>query len=124
VWRDEKLPHFIRQIHAGPDVQSRESSGRSVADEFMDHGLRLTPIRARRVQGWRQIMARLGDPDRDIKPSLFIHERCKRLVECLPSLQNDPSDPEDVLKFNIDESGYGGDDAADALRYLLAQPPV
>lgn len=124
MYSDRPLPHFIRRIHAGPDVQARESSGRSIADEFMAHGLRLCAMHGRRVQGWRAIMARLGDPEREIKPRLFIHERCKRLIECMPSLQNDPSDPEDVLKFNIDESGHGGDDAADALRYLLAEPPV
>ena len=29
---------------------------------------------------------------------LFIQERCARLVECLQSLQHDPTRPEDVLK--------------------------
>ena len=28
--------------------------------------------------------------------------------------------PEDVLKVDCDEDGVGGDDAADALRYLVA----
>ena len=28
--------------------------------------------------------------------------------------------PEDVLKVDADEDGVGGDDAADALRYLVA----
>ena len=28
--------------------------------------------------------------------------------------------PEDVLKFDADEEGVGGDDAADAFRYLVA----
>jgi hypothetical protein len=51
---------------------------------------------------------------------LFIHQRCARLVECLPSLQHDPNRPEDVLKVDADEEGIGGDDAADALRYLVA----
>jgi len=41
-------------------------------------------------------------------------------VECLPSLQHDPNRPEDVLKVDADEDGVGGDDAADALRYLVA----
>ena len=53
-------------------------------------------------------------------PRLFIHERCARLVECLPSLQHDPNRPEDVLKVDADEDGVGGDDAADCLRYLVA----
>jgi hypothetical protein len=37
-----------------------------------------------------------------------------------PALQHDPNRPEDVLKVDADEDGVGGDDAADALRYLVA----
>jgi hypothetical protein len=58
--------------------------------------------------------------DAGIRPTLFLHRRCARLAETLPSLQHDPSRPEDVLKVDADEDGIGGDDAADALRYLLA----
>jgi len=53
-------------------------------------------------------------------PRLFIHERCARLIECLPSLQHDPNRPEDVLKVDADEDGNGGDDTADRFRYLVA----
>ncbi len=35
-------------------------------------------------------------------------------------MQHDPNRPEDVLKVDADEEGVGGDDAADALRYLVA----
>ncbi len=55
-----------------------------------------------------------------VRPTLFIHQRCARLVETLPALQHDPTRPEDVLKVDADEDGVGGDDAADALRYLVA----
>ena len=55
-----------------------------------------------------------------VRPTLFIHKRCGRLVETLPALQHDPNRPEDVLKVDADEDGVGGDDAADALRYLVA----
>jgi phage terminase large subunit len=51
---------------------------------------------------------------------MFIHRRCARLLECLPSLQHDPNRPEDVLKVDANEDGIGGDDAADTLRYLVA----
>ena len=54
------------------------------------------------------------------KPSLFIHQRCTRLLDCLPFLQHDPDQPADVLKTNTNEEGVGGDDAADALRYMVA----
>ena len=42
------------------------------------------------------------------------------LLCCLPFLQRDPASPADVLKTNPNDEGLGGDDAADALRYLLA----
>jgi len=42
------------------------------------------------------------------------------LAETLPAMQPDPNRPEDVLKVDADEDGVGGDDAADALRYLVA----
>jgi hypothetical protein len=38
----------------------------------------------------------------------------------LAALQHDPNRPEDVLKVDCDEDGIGGDDCADALRYLVA----
>ena len=55
-----------------------------------------------------------------VRARLFIHRRCDRLVETLPALQHDPSRPEDVLKVDADQDGVGGDDAADALRYMVA----
>jgi hypothetical protein len=47
-----------------------------------------------------------------------IHQRCARLLECLPALQHDPNRPEDVLKVDADEDGVG--DCADFFRYLVA----
>ncbi len=43
-----------------------------------------------------------------------------RAGSILPTLQNDLNRPEDVLKVDADEEGVGGDDAADALRCLVA----
>ena len=68
--------------------------------------------------------SRFGDPDAGVRPTLFIHSRCVRLLECLPSLQHDPNRPEDVLKVDADEDGLGVDDSADAFRYLVhSRPP-
>jgi hypothetical protein len=43
-----------------------------------------------------------------------------RLLDTLSALQHDPNRPGDVLKVDADEDGNGGDDAADALHYLVA----
>lgn len=113
----------LRRFVAGTDVFSRQSDGSTVAAQYGKLGLRLTPANMDRVNGWAEILGRLGDPDAGIAPRLFIHRRCGRLLECLPALQHDPNRPEDVLKVDADDEGIGGDDAADALRYLVATKP-
>jgi phage terminase large subunit len=88
-----------------------------VASQYAKLGVNLKCANTDRVNGWAEILNRLGDPGAGVAPRLFIHERCARLVECLPSLQHDPNRPEDVLKVDCDEDGSGGDDAADCFRY-------
>jgi hypothetical protein len=73
-----------------------------------------------RVNGWGEVLERLGDIEAGVAPTMFVHRRCGRLIETLPALQHNPSRPEDVLKVDADEDGIGGDDAADCLRYLVA----
>ena len=110
-------------IVAGADVFSRQSDGRTVAQQYSDLHIRLKPANTDRVNGWAEILKRLGDPFAGIRPTLFIHSRCRRLIECLPVLQHDQNRPEDVLKVDADDEGIGGDDPADALRYLIATKP-
>src|SRR2546430_17643854 len=113
-WRP--LARFV----AGQDVFSKQSDGRTISEQYRQESISLRPANMDRINGWAEILHRLGNPEAGIAPKLFIHERCARLIECLPSLQHDPNRPEDVLKVDADEDGLGGDDAADALRYLVA----
>ncbi len=110
----------LKRFVAGADVFSRQSDGTTVAAQYARQGITLRVANSDRINGWAEILHRLGDPDANIRPTMFIHRRCGRLLECLPSLQHDPHRPEDVLKVDADEEGIGGDDTADALRYLLA----
>jgi phage terminase large subunit len=110
----------LKRFVAGADVFSRQSDGTTIAAQYQREGIRLTCANTDRVNGWAEILQRLGDVSAGIAPRLFVHRRCARLLECLPSLQHDPNRPEDVLKVDADEDGVGGDDAADALRYLVA----
>jgi hypothetical protein len=110
----------LKRIVAGADVFSRQSDGTTIAAQYAKHGLSLRCANTDRVNGWAEILTRFGDIDGGIRPTLFMHQRCGRLVETLPSLQHDPNRPEDVLKVDADEDGIGGDDCADALRYLVA----
>ena len=110
----------LKRFVAGADVFSKQSDGSTVASQYAKLGITLRCANTERVNGWAEILHRLGEPNVGIAARLFIHERCRRLVECLPALQHDPNRPEDVLKVDADDDGNGGDDAADALRYLVA----
>jgi phage terminase large subunit len=114
----------LRRVVAGADVFSRESDGSTVAKQYAALGISLRCANTDRVQGWANILERLGDVDAGVRPSVFIHSRCGRLLECLPSLQHDPNKPEDVLKVDADEEGIGGDDPADSFRYLVHSRPL
>jgi len=77
-------------------------------------GFRSAPTR----QGWQMVSGL--DRGRASGPAALPWVTRPRLAETLPAIQHDPSRPEDVLKVDADEDGIGGDDAADALRYLVA----
>jgi phage terminase large subunit len=112
----------LSSFAAGSDIFADESDGVSVAAQFQDEGIVLQAANMERINGWAEITKRLGDSEVEpkIQPRLFIHRRCVRLVETLPMLQHDPDHPNDVLKWDIDDQGNGGDDAPDSMRYLLA----
>jgi hypothetical protein len=110
----------LKRFVAGADVFSRQSDGTTIAAQYSKLGITLRCANTDRVNGWTEILQRFGEPDAGIAPTLFIHSRCRRLLETLPALQHDPNRPEDVLKVDCDEDGIGGDDAADVLRYLVA----
>jgi hypothetical protein len=82
----------LKRFVAGGDVFSKQSDG------YAKLGITLPCANTERVNGWAEVLHRLGDPGNGVPPRLFIHERCRRLVECLPSLQHDPKRPEDVWK--------------------------
>lgn len=124
----------LKRFVAGADVFSRQSDGTTIAAQYAKQGITLRAANTDQVNGWAEVMQGLGEvvgppakyggdePEGGVivRPTLFIHQRCGRLIETLPALQHDPNRPEDVLKVDADEDGVGGDDAADCLRYLVA----
>jgi phage terminase large subunit len=112
----------LSRFVAGSDLFARQANGHSIASQYGELGINLRSANMDRVNGWAAIHKGLGDTAAGVAPTLFFHRRCTRLIETLPSLQHDPNRPEDVLKVNPDDDGIGGDDAADALRYLVASP--
>jgi phage terminase large subunit len=118
------FPEKLRWIVAGTDCFSAQHDGTTIAQQYAKFGLKLRAANTDRVHGWAEMLRLLGDPDAGLKPRLFIHQRCARLIECLPNLQHDPHRPEDILKVDVDEDGHGGDDTADAARYLVHYKPA
>jgi hypothetical protein len=110
----------LKRFVAGADVFSRQSDGTTIAAQYAKHGINLRVANTDRVNGWAEVMQGLGDVEGGVRPTLFFHKRCARLIETLPTLQHDPARPEDVLKVDTDEEGIGGDDCADCLRYAVA----
>lgn len=106
---------------AGRDVfaQKGDEEGKTIADQYADLGIHLTPANVDRVNGAAELLDRLGDPEGEspLAPSLIISDSCARLIECIPAMEHDPHRPEDVLKVDTDEDGLGGDDPYDSLRY-------
>lgn len=109
--------------YAGHDCFAKresEEDSPTIAQKYKAEGIVLKPANINRISGWAEMAERLGDPAQGIDPRWFIFDTCPKLAECLPTLEHDPSRPEDVLKVDIDENGQGGDDAADDARYGLA----
>lgn len=107
-----RLQFFV----AGSDIFATESDGASVAAAYGDLGMPLTCAEMDRVNGWSEVLRRLGDPDNGHPPSLLVTRKCPKLIEQIPCMAHDPHRPEDVLKVDVDENGNGGDDFADNLR--------
>ena len=99
---------------AGGDVFQHKGR-QTVAEEYDDEGIHLVTADMDRIQGAASVYLQLGSPHRE--PSLFFFRRCHRLIECIPMIQHDPKKPEDTLKVDMDDDGFGGDDEYDALRY-------
>jgi len=112
----DRLDTFV----CGPDVFAQRGYEETIAAKYERLGISLTAANTDRISGAAEVLARLGNAEAGIKPRLFIYDRCRRLIACLPTLLHDPHRPEDVLKVDCDDdTGEGGDDAYDALRYGL-----
>lgn len=115
----------LRSFVASPDAfaQRGNESGKTIADQYADNGIRLIRANDDRINGAAFLLKLLGRQgsatETTIEPQLEISSRCAKLIENIPTLQHDPHRPEDVLKVDIDEDGNGGDDPYDACRYGL-----
>ena len=66
--------------------------------------------------GVAEVQQGFGDAENEVRPILFIQQRCARLIEMLPVSQHAPNRPEEAIKVDAEEEGVGGAVAADGLR--------
>ena len=102
-------------IAAGKDCFRVDKDGSTVATEYGERGIMLTPVHIDRINAWSQVAEVFGDIAHQIKPRCFIHQNCEQLVIQIQSAQSDPKKPNDILKMNADpETHEGGDDVLEA----------
>ena len=119
----------LRALVAGHDIFAQRGTKLTIAQEFSQYGLTFRRADISRVNGWRRISRLLGNPNPSggetyTAPRLFIEKSLTQLTNCLTELQHDPNNMEDVLKVDCNpDTGDGGDDPGDMLRYLLMATP-
>jgi phage terminase large subunit len=117
----------LTKVVAGHDVfaQRGDSMAKTIADQYRDaeNSFVLQPAKIDRITGASELLARLGNTELGIQPTLKVFTTCVRLIETIPLMVHDPNRPEDVLKVDAD-NGQGGDDPYDACRYGLMEVPV
>lgn len=108
----------LKKIVAGHDVfqVKGDENGRTIAQQYAEHGARLEHANIARAPGAMELLARLGNAEMGVKPTFKMFENCTKTFACLRKMVHDPSKNvaahEDVLKVD-------GDDCYDETRYSL-----
>lgn len=106
----QKLKSIMRDdtykgIYAPPDLFNRNrDTGKSTAELFYNAGIDFIKASNDRVQGWLQVKEWLhvfntrneqtGETEKQSKLKIF--SNCKNLIRCIPQLQHDDKEPNDV----------------------------
>lgn len=103
-------------VYAGTDIWAKRG-GPTMVQELRQELPNLNFIQANtdRVQGVAQLRKLIAVHNKDAGLKIFNNARV--VYDNLASMQYDDKKPEDVLKIDANESGVGGDDIFDAIRY-------
>jgi hypothetical protein len=135
VWDKGGRPPSL--VGSGPDTftLARETKGGPAIDELMAAAKYPVPVTnptkgLKAHHQWTQVRRYLRWKDSEGNPLpgrpllVVVKDRCPNLVAQMPAQLTDPDDQEKKLKMDIDPAtGKGGDDAVDALAYLLMLRP-
>lgn len=111
------------------DVRARAENIPTIFEHFVRLGIPLVKANISRVSGVQNVRRYLAwkQPDGTVFQPRFVIMKTtnnEKVFDCLESRVSDPDNPEDILKVDADESGEGGDDAYDMVRYGLASRPI
>lgn len=119
------------------DIKARGERTPTLAEQFYAEGLPLAKANISRVAGVQNMRAyfaprvprTLGNHEAVVHAGtprfrMFDTPGNRKTLENLESRICDPDDVEDVMKTDADDSGIGGDDAYDMIRYGLAARPI
>jgi hypothetical protein len=126
-------PNRLRYTVAGHDCwgEGKHDATPSVAERFATAGLPLTRANIKRVAGLNNLREYIawmpvqeGEDEREPAFKLMRTPNNLRTFDRLKEMQLDPDHLEDALKVDADqESGEGGDDEYDMVRYAIASRP-
>lgn len=112
----------IYETIAPPDLWNRrQETGKSAAEIFQDNGVDFTKSINDRVMGWYNVKEWLKpyeDEQKIMTASLVITKNCVNLIRCLPQLQCDAKNPNDVANEPHELTHSG-----DAIRGFIAGRP-
>ena len=107
------------------DYRARAENVPTVAEDLARYEIYLVQANISRIQGLNTLRRYLESAEGG-KPALRFMDTLgnRKCFAQLESMVLDPDDPEDVLKVNADsETGEGGDDCYDAVRYAVCSRP-
>lgn len=107
------------------DIKARSERVPTLFEQFVAEGLPMVKAHISRVAGVQNLRRYLTIPEgRKARFLLCDTPNNRKVYECLETRVSDPDEPEDVLKVDADETGTGGDDHYDQVRYALASRPL
>lgn len=117
----------VRDFFAPPDLWNRNrDTGKSAAEIFFDNGIDLTKCSSDRVNGWLAVKEWIKPYEEQdeitgeivIKTNLYVFNTCLNLIRCLPAIQHDDKNPNDVAKEPHELTHI-----TDSLRYFCVSRP-
>jgi phage terminase large subunit len=113
----------IKEIYAPPDLWNRQKdTGKSIAQLFYEHGVKLNKVSNSRVAGWLNLKEWLkvyADEKGEAVSDIRIFPCCKNLIRAMSELQVDKKDYNECS-----DSPHELTHAPDALRYFVSGRPV